>query len=74
MVVTGKAKKVTTKKTTSRKVSNATTQAPVVATFMVVSEKVKAMSPEEFRMSLVKAGIIGINGKLTSKYKNNKKK
>jgi hypothetical protein len=32
------------------------------------------MSPPEFRRSLVKAGIIGTNGKLTAQYAKAKKK
>jgi hypothetical protein len=40
----------------------------------VVEEKVKAMSPDEFRASLVKAGIIGMDGKLTANYAKSKKK
>jgi hypothetical protein len=40
----------------------------------VVEEKLKAMSPNEFRASLVKAGIIGTDGKLTANYAKSKKK
>lgn len=42
-------------------------------TFRLVAEKAKTMSPAEFRMSLVKAGIIGTNGKLTARYARPKK-
>jgi hypothetical protein len=38
-----------------------------------VSAKVKAMSPDEFRESLVRAGIIGTDGKLTANYARSKK-
>ena len=33
-----------------------------------ISEKVKAMTPDEFRRSLVAAGIITDQGKLTAEY------
>jgi hypothetical protein len=44
-----------------------------IGTLKVVSEKAKSMTPAEFRQSLLVAGIISRNGKLTSHYATNKK-
>lgn len=35
----------------------------------LIAEKIKAMSPEEFRASLIRAGIIKQDGKLEDTYK-----
>jgi hypothetical protein len=39
-----------------------------------ISEKAKAMTPDEFRMSLVAAGIITNQGKLSAEYETPEKK
>jgi hypothetical protein len=56
------------KKTPARKSKNTETQPPIVATFQAVSSRAKRMSPEEFRASLVKAGIVGRDGQLCEQY------
>jgi hypothetical protein len=61
------SKKLTTKKATVKKASSAAVAR--TAAFQVVTERVKEMTPAEFRKSLVKAGIISGSGKLTSNYK-----
>jgi hypothetical protein len=43
-------------------------------TLRVISEQVKKMTPAEFRKSLMAAGILGTNGKLTANYASVKKK
>jgi hypothetical protein len=43
-------------------------------TVQLIAEQAKAMTPAEFRVSLVKAGIIGPNGKLTTKFAKTKKR
>jgi hypothetical protein len=73
MVVTAKSKKAT-KKTSAKQVRNGDARGGLAATLQVVAEKLKAMSPDEFRASLVRAGIIGTNGKLTANYAKPKKK
>jgi len=65
-VVTGKAKKVNT--------VSANAKVKSAGAFQLVSERAKKMSSDEFRMSLMSAGIINTNGKLTSNYVRAKKK
>ena len=48
--------------------------ASVAQTIELVASRAKKMSPAEFRKSLVGAGIISPNGKLTAKYAHVKKK
>jgi hypothetical protein len=73
MVVTAKGKKAT-RKTSAKKIKPRHVQGGLAATLRVVEEKLKAMSPDEIRASLVKAGIIGTDGKLTANYAKSKKK
>jgi hypothetical protein len=42
-------------------------------TLQVVAERVKTMSSDEFRKSLIEAGILSVHGKLTSNYVKEKK-
>ena len=72
MAVTAKKKKVT--KAKSRKASAIFARDSATGTFQLVAEKARKMSPPEFRLSLLKAGIIGTNGKLTAHYAKAKKK
>ena len=67
MAVTAKGKK-TPRKAPAKKVSADYAQGGKAATLQFIDERLKAMSPEEFRESLVKAGIIGKDGKLTAPY------
>ncbi len=58
----------------AKKVRNGYSQGGIAATLHSIDERLKAMTPEEFRASLVRAGIIGKDGKLTPPYARPKKK
>jgi hypothetical protein len=70
--VTAKQKKAT--RAVNRKASALLPPVGATGAFQLVAEKAKKMSPAEFRVSLVKAGIIGTNGKLTAQYAKSKTK
>ena len=70
---TGKGSKPR-KKTIAKKSISIQAQSAAPATVQVIAEKAKKMTPTEFRLSLVKAGIIRLNGRLTTKYAKVKKK
>lgn len=42
---------------------------PIVETLMRISDQITDMTPEEFKDSLIKAGVIDRDGKLTEPYK-----
>ena len=73
MADTAKGQK-TTRKAPAKKVRNGYSQGGIAATLHSIDERLKAMTPEEFRASLVRAGIIGKDGKLTPPYARPKKK
>ncbi len=69
---TAKKKKAT--KARTKEASGIFAAGIAAGAFELVAEKAKKMSPLEFRLSLVKAGIIDTNGKLTAHYAKAKKK
>jgi hypothetical protein len=56
----------------AREAVNRAMPSPFARTFEKIIEELKNMTPEEFRQSLVRAGIANEDGSLTEKYRRRK--